>query len=453
MGEKAFDFFFQAAQKLTMSLKVNLSSCVPATPFETSGGEIDPETIGKWHEKYPESSLAELMNVPGLLHGDPEVLKKAELFDRIDGHCPLIRGRELNGCCAAGVVNCHESTDLAEAEEKIRRGMQVLIREGSAARDLEKLIPLITEKNSPFIAFCSDDRSPLEILSSGHIDAMIRRSIAAGASPLAAYRASSWSPAVHAGLTNRGLIAPGKRGDILLLSDLEKCIIQKVLVNGKDMELLPEIQESVPEEFLHTVKRLPVNKDLFRIHSEKKETHVISMGSGSLITEKMICDLELVNGEKLPDPGRDIVKAAILERHGKNGNTGLGFLHGTGIKSGALASTVAHDSHNICVAGTSDEDMALAVNTLIAMQGGEVVVKEGKVIAQVPFPVGGLLSLLPFRELAPELEALLLAAKSTNCTLIDPFQQLSFLALPVIPHLKLTDKGVFDVDIFQHISE
>lgn len=211
VGEKAFEFFFDAAQKLDMSLRVNFSSCVPATPFETSGAEIDSKTILKWHEKYPHSTLAELMNVPGLLLGDPEVLAKVELFDRFDGHCPMLSGKELNACSAAGVVNCHESTGIAEAVEKIHRGMTVLIREGSAARDLEALLPLVTEKNSPFIAFCTDDRSPLDIAEAGHIDSMIRRCIEYGASPLAAYRAASWSGAINARLDDRGLIAPGRR--------------------------------------------------------------------------------------------------------------------------------------------------------------------------------------------------------------------------------------------------
>lgn len=448
-GEKAFEFFFDAAQHLDMSLLVNLSSCVPATPFETAGAEIDSGTIRKWHDKYPGRALAELMNVPGLLNGDPEVLAKAELFDRIDGHCPLVSGKDLNACCAAGVNNCHESTNIAEAQEKIRRGLQVLIREGSAAKDLDSLMPLITEKNSPFISFCTDDRSPLEITDSGHIDAMIRRSIAAGTSPLAAYRTASWSAAAHAGLIDRGLIAPGKRADIVLVSDLENCTVKTVIVNGRKVSELQEKTLTIPDGLLNTVKRAPVHAGIFAIRGESSSTPVIGVKSGSLITEKLFYDLEVINGLKTSDLRRDIVKVAVLERHGKNGNTGLAFLHGSGLKCGAIASTVAHDSHNICVAGTSDEDMAAAVNALIAMQGGQAVVKDGRVIAAAAFPIAGLFSDRSAQELNSQLQELLRAAKSTGCTLSDPFQQLSFLALPVIPHLKLTDKGLFDVDSFQ----
>ena len=254
-GEKAFEFFFDAAQKLDMSLRVNLSSCVPATTLETAGAEITASVIEKWHKLHPETSLAELMNIPGLLNGDPEVLAKAELFDRIDGHCPLITGKELNACAAAGVVNCHESASFTEAAEKLRRGLLVLIREGSAAKVLDELTPLITVANSPLIAFCTDDRSPLEIINEGHIDSMIRRAIASGADPLAVYRASSWSPAAHYGLHDRGLIAPGKRADIVLLSDLKNCTIKNVLVKGKEISSLTEKSIPLPPQLLNTVKR------------------------------------------------------------------------------------------------------------------------------------------------------------------------------------------------------
>ncbi len=451
-GEKAFEFFFDAAQKLDMSLRVNLSSCVPATTLETAGAEITASVIEKWHKLHPETSLAELMNIPGLLNGDPEVLAKAELFDRIDGHCPLITGKELNACAAAGVVNCHESASFTEAAEKLRRGLLVLIREGSAAKVLDELTPLITVANSPLIAFCTDDRSPLEIINEGHIDSMIRRAIASGADPLAVYRASSWSPAAHYGLHDRGLIAPGKRADIVLLSDLKNCTIKNVLVKGKEISSLTEKSIPLPPQLLNTVKRTAASAKDFNIYSDVSPTPVIDVKQNSLITGKIYCELPVKNSQKQPDLKQDIVKLAVLERHGKNANTGLGFVHGLGIKNGAIATTNAHDSHNICVAGSSDEDMAAAVNALISMQGGLVVVKDKKVIASVPFPIAGLLSDLPPDKLSAQLRSLAEAARTIGCTLDEPFQQLSFLALPVIPHLKLTDNGLFDVDIFQHIK-
>lgn len=451
VGEKAFDFFYSAAEQLTMSLIVRLSSCVPATPFETAGAAIDPETIRKWKGIHPESALAELMNVPGLLNGDPDVLAKAAMFDRIDGHCPLLAPNALNACAAAGVVNCHESTFYTEAQEKLRRGIQVFIREGSAAKNLEELLPLITVENSPFISFCTDDLSPLEIVSTGHIDSMIRRSIAAGVPPLAAYRAASWSGANHAGLTDRGLLAPGRRADIVLLSDLEKCTIQEVIVNGIPHRSLPETTCTVPEDFYHSVKCREVTAEDFACRSQNSRTNVIGVESGSLITEKMLFDLPVEQGEKRIDLSQDILKMAVLERHGKNGNIGLGFVHGFGIRQGALAATVAHDSHNICVVGTSDEDIAAAVNALIRQQGGLAVVQQGQVTASLPFPIAGLLTDRSHQEFNADLKKVMAAAAATGCALQEPFQQLSFLALPVIPHLKLTDKGLFDADIFQHI--
>ena len=452
-GEKAFEYFFDAAQKLNMTLRVNLSSCVPATPFETAGAEISASVIEKWHKLQPESSLAEVMNVPGLLNGDPEVLAKATLFDRIDGHCPLTAGKDLNACAAAGMVNCHESTSFEEAAEKLRRGFQVLIREGSAAKNLDRLLPLITVANSPLIAFCSDDRSPLEIIHSGHIDAMIRRAIAAGADPLAVYRASSWSSAMHFGLYDRGLIAPGRRADIVLLSDLKNCTVKNVLVQGKEISTLPEKNIPIPPQLINTVKRKAASAKDFNIYSDVSSTPVIDVKPGSLITGKLYCELPIKDGQKHPDLKQDVIKLAVLERHGKSGNIGLGFVHGLGIKSGAIATTNAHDSHNICVAGSSNEDMAAAVNALISMQGGLVAVKDEKVIASVPFPIAGLFSELSSDKLSVQLCALAEATRSIGCTLDEPFQQLSFLALPVIPHLKLTDKGLFDVDVFQHIRE
>ena len=450
-GEKAFEFFFSAAAELSMSLIVNLSSCVPATGFETAGAEIDSHTIRKWKELHPESSLAELMNVPGLLYGDPEVLAKAALFHRIDGHCPQISGKELNACAAAGIVNCHESTLYAEAAEKIRRGIQVFIREGSAAKNLDTLLPLLTIESSPFISFCTDDLSPLEIVSAGHIDSMIRRAVASGVPALAAYRAASWSAANHAGLTDRGLLAPGRRADIVLLSNLEKCTVREVIVNGKQQHTLPDSSLKVPETFYHSVKCRPVTAEDFIFRSGKEDTFVIGVTSGSLITEKRISFLPVKNRMKNNDISKDILKAAVVERHGKNGNIGLGFVQGFGIKSGALATTVAHDSHNICVIGSSDEDIAAAVNALNRQQGGLVVVQNGRITAALPLPVGGLFADCSYEEFNAGFQKIMTAAFQTGCTLKEPFHQLSFLALPVIPHLKLTDKGLFDADLFQHI--
>lgn len=457
LGEEAFSFFAEQSEKLTMDLQIHVSSCVPATPFDTAGAEVNSQTLKKWKGKIPHTALAELMNIPGLLYGDPEVLEKAASFDRIDGHCPLVSGKELNACAAAGVNNCHESTTPAEAQEKLRRGLQVLIREGSASKDLQALIPLITVENSPFLAFCTDDRNPLEITEEGHIDSMIRKAIAGGASPLAAYRVASWSGAQAMGLQNRGLIAPGKRADIVLISDLDQCDVQKVICRGRVLEedfFRSRTKLSIPEHFLHTVKRPPITeKDLFIPAGKPGKTAVIGIRKNSLITDFLLEETAIRNGGKTSCVERDILKAAVLERHGKNGNTGLGFVRGFGLQKGAIASSVGHDSHNLCCVGTHDTDMVCALNTLREMQGGFVAVQDGKVLAKLPLELGGLLSTSPAEEVNQALKELHKAASSLGCSLPDPFLSLAFITLPVIPFLKLTDRGMFDTVKFSLLEQ
>ena len=458
LGEEAFSFFAEQASSLVLDLQIHVSSCVPATPFDSAGAEVDAKTLKKWKEKIPHTALAELMNVPGLLCGDPEVLEKAASFDRIDGHCPLLSGKELNAYAAAGVNNCHESTTPAEAQEKLRRGLQVLIREGSASKDLQALIPLITVENSPFLAFCTDDRNPLEITEEGHIDSMIRKAIAGGASPLAAYRVASWSGAQAMGLTDRGLLAPGKRADIVLVSDLNQCDVQKVICRGKVLEedfFRSRRISSIPEHFLHTVKCSPVEeKDLYIPAGEPgSKTAVIGIRENSIITDFLLEDVIVRNGGKISCVEQDILKAVVLERHGKNGNTGLGFVRGFGLQKGAIASSVGHDSHNLCCVGSNDADMVCALNTLLDMQGGFVAVQDGVVLAKLPLALGGLLSTAPAEEVRQALKELHKAASSLGCPLSDPFLSLAFITLPVIPFLKLTDRGMFDTVKFSLLEQ
>lgn len=448
VGEKAFEYLYECRKSMIMDLVIRLSSCVPASPFETSGAHLTAQVLAKWHRMHPEAGLAEFMNFPGVLNCDPEVLEKLSLFDDIDGHAPLLGGKALNAYVAAGVRNCHECSSAQEAMEKIRRGMAVFIREGGVARNLDALMPIITVENSPFIAFCTDDRNPLDIVEGGHIERSVARAIAAGAPPLAAYRAACSSAAALLHLDDRGLIAPGRRADILLLSDFKNCVIDSVLVGGQLVnDALLAARPPMPDSAMlaNSVKCRKVTADDFRVHSTRAELPVIRAIPNSLLTGDFTARLPRDGENVLADPSQDILKLAVVERHGVNGNIGRGFVQGLGLKHGAVASSVGHDAHNLCVAGARDEDMALAINAIIDMQGGFAVINDGQVLATLPLPLAGLLTPAPAREAAAQLRHAKEALARLGCTLSSPFLQLAFLPLSVIPTLKLTDKGIVDV--------
>ena len=443
VGEAAFDYFFKSAETMDLDMQVRLSSCVPATPLETAGAAITSDILKEWHERYPSAGLAEFMNVPGVLFEDKEVMAKLRLFDYVDGHCPLLSGDGLNAYVFAGIRNCHETSNVQEAEEKISRGMHVFIREGTAARNLEQLLPIITLQNSPFLAFCTDDRNPLDIAEGGHLDSVIARVIAAGVDPLVAYRVATYSAATGLGLHDRGLIAPGKRADIVLLDDLKTCKVAATFAKGKLFSAKELPLENVPDAFLHTVHCREVSADDFIVSKHGGDTPVIGVHDGSIITDFLRMD---------PDKEADVLPMAVLERHGKNGNIGRAFVHGFGMKHGALASSVGHDSHNLCVVGTNAMDMAVAVNALRQSQGGLCVAIEGKVAGLLPLPVAGLMSNLPHGVVEKQISAVRAASKLTGTSLHEPFMMLAFLPLPVIPFLKLTDCGLVDVQKFKIIG-
>ncbi len=443
VGEAAFEYFFSAAEGMDLDMQVRLSSCVPATPLETAGAAITADVLKNWHQRYPSAWLAEFMNVPGVLFEDPEVMAKLRLFDYIDGHCPLLSGDGLNAYVFTGIRNCHETSTVQEAEEKISRGMHIFIREGTAARNLDELMPIITLQNAPYIAFCTDDRNPLDIAEKGHLDSIIAHVIAAGVDPLVAYRVASMSASDVLGLHDRGLIAPGKRADIVLLDDLKTCKVAATFTKGKlfSPNEIPILD--VPDEFLHTVRCREVTADDFIVPKHGADTPVIGVRDGSIITDYLRMD---------PDKEEDVLPMAVLERHGKNGNIGHAFVHGFGMKRGALASSVGHDSHNLCVVGTNMTDMAVAVNALRQSQGGLCVAIDGNVAGLLPLPVAGLMSNLPHGVVEKQIRAVRAAAKLTGTSLHEPFMMLAFLPLPVIPFLKLTDRGLVDVQKFQIIG-
>jgi adenine deaminase len=455
LGLEGVRYFLGCSLATAMDLRVQLSSCVPSTKFETSGAELLAADLLQFRSHPKVIGLAEFMNFPGVLAKELVALDKLAAFSdgHIDGHAPLLSGSDLNAYLAAGIRTDHETTKLQEGREKLAKGMTVLIREGSVSKDLHALAPLISADTSAFLAFCTDDRNPLEVAEEGHIDFMIRTAIKLGAPLHHVYRMASWSGANAFGLRDRGLIGPGWRADIVLLDDLRSCSLKSVIAGGRLVE--PELfaaRKSIAPVGLKSVKRQPVNAEDFRVPASSASTQVIGVVPGRIITERLSMDLPVHGGEKPADTAKDALKVAVVARHGKNRNIGRGFVKGFGMQRGAIASSVGHDSHNICVVGTNDADMAVAVNRVIAMQGGFVVAQGGEVRAEVALPIAGLMSTLTFEELHAALLPLRAAAKSLGITLKEPFLQAAFLPLPVIPHLKITDFGLFDVDRFELLT-
>lgn len=447
--------YFQAASEHTvMDIRVQLSSCVPSTHMETAGAELLAEDLAKVMGHRSAIGLAEFMNYPGVIYRDPEAMKKLYLFEdaHIDGHCPQLSGRDLNAYIAAGIRTEHEATTADEAREKLRKGMRVLIREGSVSKDLHALQPLLSDLTAPYMCLCTDDRNPLDIGEHGHLDYMIRTLIALGCSPLAVYRAASLSAAEAFGFKDRGMIAPGKRADLVVIDSLEGCHASRVFAGGVEVtEAAFAARGSVDPIGRQSVKARRVRAEDFRTTGNREQTDVIGILEGKIITEHLHETIPIIDGDKRPDPTRDLTRITVIERHGKNGNIASGFVKGFGVKAGAIASTVCHDHHNIVAVGADYDDMAVAANRLSEIEGGFVVVRDGVVLAELALPVAGLMSLLPFEQVRDHLVDLRAAAASLGVTLEEPFLQLAFLALPVIPALKITDRGMVDVSKFEII--
>ena len=451
-GITGIRYFLESAAQTLMDIRVQLSSCVPSTHMETAGARLEASDLVPFMDHPGVIGLAEFMNYPGVLHRAPVCMAKLEAFcgRHIDGHAPLLRGHDLNGYIAAGIRTEHEATSYDEGLEKLRKGMRVLIREGSVSKDLQALVGLITERQAPYLCFCTDDRNPLDIAEHGHLDHMIRTAIALGAEPLAVYRAASLSAAEAFGLKDRGLIAPGKRADIAVIDTLAGCHASMVLARGVVADAAAFAARSVTAPVArNSVKARRVEHQHFRTGGNRVETPVIGILPGKIITEHLTYQIAPEDGDKRPDIARDLVKIAIIERHGVNGNLATGFVKGFGLQKGAIASTVCHDHHNIAVVGTDYADMARAANRLGEIEGGFVVVEGGRVLAELALPVAGLMSLEPFETVRDGLVLLRAAARSLGVVLEEPFLQLAFLALPVIPHLKITDMGMVDVDRFE----
>lgn len=452
LGTAGLDYALACAEAGVMDIRVNLSSCVPASPLETSGARLEVDDLTPYLDRPKVLGLAEFMNFPGVLARDPSCMAKLAAFQsgHIDGHAPLVRGKDLNGYLAAGIRTDHEANNYDEAFEKLRKGMNVLIRESSIAKDLHALWPLITPETSAFIGFCTDDRNPVEIAEEGHIDHMIRWTIAQGVDPAHVYRVASWSAANAFGLRDRGLVAPGKRADLVLLSDYEGCRVETVIAGGR--LVTPELFESrqIPAPVgLDSMKAEPVDAGDLVLRGAGGRRAVIGVMPGKIVTERLELDLEEAGGFVTSDVAQDALCVSVVARHGVNRNIGRGFVKGFGLRKGAIASSVGHDSHNICVVGVDPADMAAAVNRVIELGGGFVVAAGGEPRAELALPLAGLMSLEPHEAVREKLLALRAAARALGCGLSEPFLQVAFLPLAVIPHLKITDFGIVDVDRFE----
>ena len=457
LGAEGIRYFLRSAENTVMDLRVNLSSCVPATAFETSGATLKAADLIALRDHPKVIGLAEFMNFPGVLNGEPDVLDKLVAFQagHIDGHAPLVRGYDLNGYLAAHIRTDHETTIAADGREKLKKGLTVLIREGSVTKDLHALAEILDENSSSFCCLCTDDRNPLDIAEEGHLDFMIRTLIGLGRPLHHVYRAASWSAANAFGLKDRGMIAPGRRADIVLVGDLAKCDVRTVISAGRVVtNALFAARKAVAPVGLNSVKAKAVTAADFEVPGPAADIRMIGVAPGRVVTDDIVKRVPATGNRRHADLATDVAKVAVVERHGKNGNIARAFVTGFGLKRGAIASTVGHDSHNICVIGVSDADMAVAVNRLREMGGGFVTVADGKVKAEVALPVAGLISLQSFDEVRHALERLRTSTHvDLGCTLPEPLLTVVFLPLPVIPHLKITDFGLFDVDKFALVEQ
>lgn len=450
-GLPGIRYFLEASDCTLMDIRVNLSSCVPSTHMETAGAQLDMGELVPLMDHPRVIGLAEFMNYPGVIYRDPGCMAKLAAFQgrHIDGHAPLLSGRDLNAYCAAGIRTEHEATTAEEAREKLQKGLRILIREGSVSKDMMALAPLLTPLTAPYMCLCTDDRNPLDIGEHGHLDYMIRSLISAGCDPLAVYRAASLSGAEAFGLKDRGQIAPGKRADIVVLDDLAECRARMVVCGGVVAnEAGFSTRRTIDPVARQSVMAPSVTGQDFRYETVADEVPVIGIWPGKILTEHRTANIPDEGGDRRPDASRDLARIAVIERHGVNGNIATGFVQGFGIRHGAIASTVCHDHHNIAVVGMDYDDMALAATRLGQIEGGFVVVRDGQVLAELALPVAGLMSLEPFETVRAALTDLRAAATGLGVTLEEPFLQLAFLCLPVIPHLKITDHGMVDVDKF-----
>jgi adenine deaminase len=449
LGTDGVHWLLDVCGGLPLDVFFMASSCVPASSFESPRRPFSPGDLEGLLRRRRVIGLAEMMNFPGVVSGDEHELAKLGLpgARHVDGHAPGVVGKTLNAYAAAGIYSDHEAFTIEEGRERLRAGMWLLIREASAARNLHALIPLAKEFGPSRIAFCTDDREPEHIADDGHINTMVRDAVAAGIPPEDALTMATLNPATWHGLDHLGAIAPGYQADLLLLPDLESFVPETVLKHGQLVEEIERVD--VPEWVKHTVRIRHVAARDFAIPWDGGEARVIGVIPDQIVTEGLVEEPAVVDGHAVADPERDLAKIAVVERHLGTGRHAVGLVRGFGLRSGALASTFSHDAHNIVVVGVDDQDMARAIARLTEIGGGVVVVEDRGVRAELPLPIAGIISDAPLARVVETSRGCIEAAAKLGCTLPSPFQTMAFLALSVIPSLKITDHGLVDVDRFE----
>lgn len=451
IGLHGISFMREASKDLPLDVFMTLPSCVPATPHETSGFELNSYDLSLLIDSSWVLGIAEMMNYPGVVNLDKEVIAKIKLGlekqKRIDGHAPYLSGKDLCAYVAAGVSSDHECTNPAEAIEKLRLGMYLMIREGSAAKDLDALIPVLKEFPTRKCIFVTDDRYPSALKE--HINMMVRRAVEQGINPIKAIQMASINTAEYFGLKNLGAIAPGYKADLLLLNNLKEFKPITVIKNGEIVAENGKLTINIDEKHLSslrgTVNIRWLEKEDLKIKAKGNKVKAIEVTDGQLVTKCIEANINIEDGYAVSNTEEDILKILVIERHKASGNIGKGFVKGFGLKSGAIASTIAHDSHNMIVIGTNDDDMFKAIKELVKSQGGKVIVKNGEVVAKLELPIAGIMSEETAETVIKKGENLKNGEKIVGCTLQEPFMTMSFLSLSVIPELKLTDKGLMNV--------
>ncbi len=456
LGTEGIRYMLQAAEGQPARIFFTLPSCVPATDMETSGAKLGAEELAPFMADPGIPALAEMMNFPGVVWENPDVLAKIGLAHAhrkpVDGHSPGLSGFPLNAYLCAGISTDHECTSAAEAAEKLAAGMFIMVREGSAAKNLDDLFPLINGKNFHRMMWCTDDRHPHDILEQGHIDSIVRRAIAKGLDPVMAIQMATINPARYFHIRDAGAIAPGYRADLMVFSDLNAPCAEEVWCKGilcaENGEMLPHVQMPAPVSVPESMNLNPDTVD-FSIPATCKNIRVMEVIPDQLLTRQIVLPAKIREGMAVSNPEEDILKIAVVERYTGKAGMGKGFIRGFGLKQGALASSVAHDSHNIIVVGTDDADMKTALTEVVRMKGGFAVVSKGTVQASLALPIAGLMSPEPVRVIRKQMDELIRAARNMGTNLHDPFMTLGFMALPVIPELKITDRGLVDVTKFK----
>ncbi len=457
-GLEGIEYVLRGNGDSPLEIRVMLPSCVPATAMENAGACLAAEDLAPALAHPMVAGLGEVMDFPGVVGADERILAKLRLAEGrpVDGHAPGLSGRDLEAYVAAGIGSDHECTRAAEALEKLRLGMRLMLREGSVTRDLEALLPAVTGQTARRCMLVTDDREPEDLLGEGHMDFLVRKAVRLGLDPVQAWTMASLNPAEYFGLRGLGAVAPGYQADLVVLEDLPTCRVDLVFKAGRLVaqggQPLWERCASPPGSLANRVNLGPFSPETLAIPAGTGRVRVLEMIPDQIVTRHLLEEAPLRDGYVVSDPSRDLLKLAVLERHHATGHVGLGLVRGFGLKRGALASTVAHDSHNLVVVGVEDADLHLAVCEARRLGGGLVAVAEGRVLASLPLPVAGLISDRPLEEVRDAVRVLHRAVGQLGCNLPRPFMSLAFLALPVIPALKLTDLGLVDVQTFQRVD-